>query len=552
MLVGLTIHPTASQTIGWRRSVWLRALPDAPSMSVSPHSEYPVLIGTVIAQKYVVERQLGAGGMGVVFLAQHIDLARPVAVKLIRRELMETESIAERFLREARAAARIQSEHVGRVLDVGRLDTGEPFIVMEYLEGRDLADELLGHRRFAPAEAVDLILEAGEAIAEAHQAQIVHRDLKPENLFLARQPDGASIVKVLDFGISKQLGEASQRVLTSPSTALGSPQYMAPEQMEGVHVDVRADIWALGAILYEMVCGAKAFTGETLAQVCVQVMSGSFKPIRELAPEVPADLAVAIEQCLQLEKTERFDNMSAFANALMPYGSERARTSATRIARVLGLRPPHDDRISSDRTSSLGGSAPGDVDPMRRTEAATPVAREASAALPASSHTVEVNRSSSRWPVFLGLGGVIVLGAVLWAFTRNAVSEVEAERARAQAAATSFAGPATVVEPATPAPGLPSTPVETGADEVDRAIQANGDETAADAGVERIPASPAAKPPVRAAPTPHAVKRSDRGAGNVNQSRGQTPGTGATAAPASPPPAVRQRAYDRDSFGGRR
>lgn len=522
-----------------------------------PPPEYPTLVGTVIANKYMVERLLGAGGMGLVFLAHHIDLARPVAVKLIRRELMETESIAERFLREARAAARIQSEHVGRVLDVGRLESGEPFIVMEYLEGLDLAERLLQQRRFAPEEAVDLILEAGEAIAEAHQSQIVHRDLKPENLFLARQPDGASIVKVLDFGISKQLGEPSQRVLTSPSTALGSPQYMAPEQMEGVHVDVRADIWALGSIVYEMVCGRKAFEGETLAQVCVQVLSGKVTPVRELAPDVPVGLAVAIEQCLQQQKSERFDNMSAFATALMPYGTERARVSANRIARVLGLTPPDDDR-----SSSTGATRPAnekDVDPMRRTEVATPVEREVSVGLPASSHTVEVNRSASRWPIFLGLLGVIGLGAVLWVFTRSAVSGLDAESTvEASSVALDGLKATTVLEPARSAPSMGEpTSGETASPQTRTSV---GSPT--DAGAQPLAPAEEKKPKLGLDPA-GATAPNAMGAEQAKPRAVPLPRR-PRAAEASPAPrsasapssseakSSEQRAFDRDSFGGRR
>lgn len=394
-------------------------------------TDYTALVGKIIADKYRVDRLLGQGGMGLVYLAQHVDLARPVAVKLIRHELMETESVAERFLLEARAAAKIQSEHVGRVLDVGRLDSGEPYIVMEYLQGQDLAAHLEQFGRFEPEAAVDLILEACEALAEAHHHQIVHRDLKPENLFLVDQPDGTFMVKVLDFGISKQLGETSQRALTNPATALGSPQYMSPEQMEGTHVDVRSDVWALGAILYEMVTGRRTFDGDTLAQVCVQVLSGNVTPVRASNPDVPLELAVAIEQCLRQHKEDRFANIAAFARAVEPFGTERARLSAQRAAAVLGLRG---DRISTPgqprslvKTEKAPlvtpahqhriGPGSTEVSAISRTQVAT------DGAVPASTHTVSVNRSGARLPIFLGLLGVIVVGAGVWAFTRSQIGD---------------------------------------------------------------------------------------------------------------------------------
>ncbi len=407
-------------------------------------TDYPALVGKIIADKYRIDRLLGQGGMGLVYSAQHVDLARPVAVKLIRRELMETESVAERFLLEARAAAKIQSEHVGRVLDVGRLDTGEPYIVMEYLEGQDLAVHLEQYGRFEYPDAVDLILEACEALAEAHHHQIVHRDLKPENLFLASQPDGSLLVKVLDFGISKQLGETSQRALTSPATALGSPQYMSPEQMEGTNVDVRSDIWALGAILYEMVTGRRTFDGETLAQVCVQVLSGNVTPVRSLVSDVPFELATAIEQCLRQHQDERFANVGAFARAIEPFGSERARISAQRVVAVLGMTGERvtnpGQRMSAEgraraatpdggaNTAVNAATAAGAVNPRKITPGSRPVSpvsrtEVATDAVAASSRTVAVNRSGARLPLFLGLLGVIGLGIGVWAFVRSEIGD---------------------------------------------------------------------------------------------------------------------------------
>ncbi len=394
--------------------------------------------------------------MGLVYAATHLDLARPVALKLIRSELMETESVAERFLLEARAAARIQSEHVGRVLDVGRLPTGEPYIVMEFLEGQDLAahPEQLGP--FTWSVAVDLILEACEAIAEAHRYQIVHRDLKPENLFLVKQIDGALLVKVLDFGISKQLGD-NQRVLTSPSTAIGSPQYMAPEQMEGQNVDVRADVWALGAILYEMVTGKRAFHGETLAQICVQVLSGNITPVRSHAPEVPSPLALAIETCLRPPRAERFSSVAGFASAISPFGSERARLSTQRIHAVLGhtaaqpstgtaewrgpafegtliqgAKEPNAALQATVHTPPGFAQASGGLHRQTAVDSRAHVQATTDGALPASSHTVELKRKRSLVPVFGGLAVVVAIGAGLWVFTRRYAAE---EQARIKAAA---------------------------------------------------------------------------------------------------------------------
>src|SRR5882757_8726454 len=221
----------------------------------------------VIAGKYRVERILGRGGMGVVVAAWHLELDQRVALKFLLPELVERGDAAERFRREARAAARIKSEHVVRVLDVGNWEGNAPYMVMEYLDGRDLSAELRERGRIPVQDCVDYVLQAIEAVAEAHALNIVHRDLKPENLFLARRADGGRLVKVLDFGISKSiiLGSIDQPSLTRTATIMGSPFYMSPEQMRTPrNVDVRSDIWALGAILYDLIGGQPPYVAETI------------------------------------------------------------------------------------------------------------------------------------------------------------------------------------------------------------------------------------------------------------------------------------------------
>ncbi|MFS8068038.1 MAG: serine/threonine-protein kinase, partial [Byssovorax sp.] len=208
--------------------------------------------GELIAGKYRVDRVLGAGGMGTVFAATHVVLGQRVAIKRMHPERIGRHNAGPRFLREARAAARLRSQHVARVIDVGVLEDGAPFIVMEHLDGEDLA-ALVDRRGALPvAEAVEYVLQAAEAIAEAHAAGIVHRDLKPENLFLSFDLAGAPCIKVLDFGISKLLGD--ELALTRAAVAVGTPLYMSPEQMVSSRdVDSRTDLWSLGVVLYELV-----------------------------------------------------------------------------------------------------------------------------------------------------------------------------------------------------------------------------------------------------------------------------------------------------------
>jgi serine/threonine-protein kinase len=305
--------------------------------------------GTVLAGKYRVERVLGQGGMGVVAAAYHLQLEQRVALKLMLPHAVVSGEAVARFLREARAAARISSEHVARVFDVGALETGEPYIAMEYLEGSDIAELLVQRGRLPVEEAVDYLLQACEALAEAHAAGIVHRDLKPGNLFLVRRVDGRRFVKVLDFGISKVTGGPAQSnaPATRTSALMGSPLYMSPEQMgSSKHVDARSDVWALGVVLYELVSGTPPFNGETLPQVCARVMSEPAPPLTELAPGLPPALCGAVHRCLEKDPARRFQSVAELAHALEPLASPSARQSIERIGHILGVTRPAADAPS--------------------------------------------------------------------------------------------------------------------------------------------------------------------------------------------------------------
>jgi len=238
--------------------------------------------GSVIAGKFRIERVLGEGGMGIVLAAHHLHLGRLVAIKVLKPEALAHKDIVARFANEARSASRIQSEHVARVLDVGAFDSGEPYMVMEYLEGCDLSKYVRQRGPLAVGEAIDYLLQACEALAEAHVAGIVHRDLKPANLYLTRRADGSNCVKVLDFGISKAAlspDQAAPQNMTQTSSVLGTPGYMAPEQLRSSkHVDARTDIWALGVILHELLTGRLAFQGSTVPEVYTSILAGAPKP----------------------------------------------------------------------------------------------------------------------------------------------------------------------------------------------------------------------------------------------------------------------------------
>jgi eukaryotic-like serine/threonine-protein kinase len=301
-------------------------------MTSSDQTVNSVQPGDILAEKYRVERVLGQGGMGIVVLAEHIELRERVAIKFLLDTPNDNAELAERFLREARAAVRIKSEHVVRVIDVGRLPNRAPYMVMEYLEGEDLSQRLQAGR--VPIEdAVDYVIQCCEAMHVAHRSGIVHRDLKPANLFLTQRPDGSALVKVLDFGISKvKSTDAAQLSLTHTQTMMGSPLYMSPEQMRSSKdVSLAADIWSIGVILHELIAGDVPFTGSTFPEVLVQVMSEPPPKLRTLRPEVPEALEAVVLRCLEKHPADRFSSVAALAVALSPFASTRTLGLQTRM-----------------------------------------------------------------------------------------------------------------------------------------------------------------------------------------------------------------------------
>jgi serine/threonine-protein kinase len=295
--------------------------------------------GQILLGKYRIERVLGVGGMGVVVAATHVNLEERVAIKFLLPDALQNAEAVARFLREARAAVRIKSEHVARVTDVGKLETGAPYMIMEYLDGGDLGSLSKARGALPVEEAVEYLLQACEAIAEAHALGIVHRDLKPSNLFLVRRADGTPSVKVLDFGISKVTGMAASGAdlgMTKTTTIMGSPLYMSPEQMASSRdVDARTDIWALGAILFELLTGRVPFQADTITQLCAMILQQRAEPLRNHRPDAPEGLQRVIGRCLEKDRNVRYGNVAEFANALAPYAPRRARLSIERVSRVV-------------------------------------------------------------------------------------------------------------------------------------------------------------------------------------------------------------------------
>jgi serine/threonine-protein kinase len=317
--------------------------------------------GTVLAGKYRVERVLGTGGMGVVVAALHEQLDERVAIKLLRADRLAQNEAVERALREARATVKIQSEHVVRVFDVGTLDTGAPYIVMEYLSGCDLAQLLCAEGKLDVADAASYVRQACDAVVKAHALGIVHRDLKPANLFLSVRGE-ASMIKVLDFGISKFVSTDQLRVdpaLTGTASVLGSPAYMSPEQLESPRdIDGRTDVWSLGVILFELITGAHPFVADTLPQLYKKIATAPAPSLRSIRPDAPADLDAIVARCLAKDPKERFADAAALADALSPFVAEARGHTAVALAETAMANR---EEIESARLASKisGQPAPG-------------------------------------------------------------------------------------------------------------------------------------------------------------------------------------------------
>jgi serine/threonine-protein kinase len=316
-----------------------------------------IRLGDVFLGKYRVERELGQGGMGVVVAARHLELDELFAIKLLLPEALAQPQAIERFLREARAAARLKSEHVAKVHDVGRLESGAPYMVMEHLDGVDLSKIVRTNGPFPVREAAALLLQACDALAEAHDRGIIHRDLKPANLFLVQRPNGSPCLKVLDFGISKHTAPVDAG-LTRSGEILGSPLYMSPEQMARMKdADARADIWAMGVILFELVTGTTPFVGDTLTEVVARVLQEEPPPPSRLRADVPGWVDAIVLRCLKKRPDERYASIRELEGALRGGGA---------TAELPVLQAPERASAATLEPASLAQSARGRESAARR------------------------------------------------------------------------------------------------------------------------------------------------------------------------------------------
>ena len=482
-------------------------------------SASPVQPGEILAGKFEVERVLGAGGMGIVVAARHTQLDQRVALKFLLPVACEVPGAVARFLREGKAAARITSEHVARVMDTGVLEGGAPYLVMEYLEGSDLGELVQRRGRIPPEEAIDWVLQACEAIVEAHDLGIVHRDLKPANLFLSHRADGSPLVKVLDFGISKLEG-GSRSQLTSASVLMGSPRYMSPEQMlSAKDVDARTDVWALGVILYELVSGKAVWQADTMQGLCALIASAPAPSLLVEAPDAPPILADVIAHCLVKSRDERVASVADLALALEPIAPDSARTSIERIVRVARR-----ERAAGASPRSAPSGAPS-KSPLRA-GASGPAAAIAIAASATTGDRADRVDGRRAPPARVGMILAIAVAALLVAGI--AINAAIARRARVEPTDLGLANTGPAVGPA-----IGTTPTSVAAATSTFTSPAAPAHPAASAPdpVSMIAASPAIPPPPAAS-----ARRGRNPATPVGRTAAAA--TAATDAPALAPPAT--------------
>ncbi len=321
--------------------------------------------GTLIAGKYRAIRVIGEGGMGVVVAARHVDLDRKVAIKLLRKDSVAPGGI-ERLLREARAAAALESPHVARVLDVGRSKRGEPYLVLELLEGQDLHARIANGQAVDPIDAVAWILQACEGLAAAHVRGIVHRDLKPSNLFLARQADGRTILKLLDFGLAKHVDGDDGRI-TATGAILGSPSYMSPEHLSGRPLDARSDVWSVGITLYELLANALPFPGRTTPEICAAVFGSAPVPLTTIRADVSPELERIIMECLEKDASKRPRDVGELAARLEPFAPSAA-GAAGRVRTILDTPPSTDVQVMQAALRDVPTHLVSSVDTVARRE----------------------------------------------------------------------------------------------------------------------------------------------------------------------------------------
>ncbi|UQA56519.1 protein kinase [Polyangium aurulentum] len=446
--------------------------------------------------------------MGVVVAARHLELGGLFAIKFLLPSTLGLPEAIERFLREARAAARLRGEHVARVHDVGRMENGAPYMVLEYLDGCDLKEIVKKQGPLSVEETVTYLLQVCDAIAEAHAAGIVHRDLKPANLFLTQRPNGSPCVKVLDFGISKVSGP-EEVDLTGTGAMFGSPLYMSPEQISKTKsVDARTDIWAMGVILYELLTGITPFKAATMLEVVSGVLQEEPAPPRQRRPDLLPAVEAVILRCLRKKREERFQSVAELMAALRaavgwpaeaPLGRGSMPSASGWTAMGAAAVSPAEEATTPLPRAAVVATVPLPPRPLPIAETpSTTTAGEGTTAAWGRTGKPSPSRPRSRWPVAAGAAlGIVGIAVAAWRLVGT--SPVTAEQP-APATQAIMDVPASS-EPVVPAPVLPPPAVDKAAEEP-TASPAPSAEPATKPATEKVTPTRKAVPPTPpAAPT---------------------------------------------------
>jgi len=398
------------------------------------------LVGTTIDGRYQVEKKLGEGGMGVVYLAKHAVIGNRCAIKVLRGEMAGEGEVSERFIQEARAAAAIGNDHIIQITDFGQLPDSSAYFVMEFLDGHALHDIIAENPHLESARAIKIMIECCEGLAAAHASDIVHRDLKPDNIFLVRKGNDGDFVKILDFGIAKVQSSESGKRLTKTGMIFGTPQYMSPEQAAGSGVDARTDIYSLGIIMYEMLCGHVPFEADTFMGVLTKHLYEEPIPPRRLVPPVdmPSNLEAILLKAIAKKPDKRYQSMSAFAEDLHAVAEGRTPEivyDQMRDTSTTTVPPPSPTQVVGAKTAVWGSRGEGHP------------------------------QAKSKWPIFAGLGAVVVLGivaAVLFVVLGGNGTEASAnpgdKPVTAPVTPPEKKGPVEVAPPVADAPPVPAEP----------------------------------------------------------------------------------------------
>ncbi|MGD0526639.1 MAG: serine/threonine-protein kinase [Polyangiaceae bacterium] len=399
-------------------------LSDAPAASVDPDEEGRALlseltVGSVVDGKYRVDEVLGRGAMGVVVAATHLQLGERVALKFLRYRAKAgvNDDFQSRFRREARVSAKLRNEHITRVIDVGVWREHVPYMVMDYLAGTDLRDVMKSVGAMPIGTALEYAVQVCEGIAEAHANGVVHRDLKPSNLFVTKRPDGSDLIKILDFGISKwSVGEAGVDELTQTGVVLGSPKYMAPEQLFGsADVDARADVWSVGAIVYEMLCGRPPFDQASFTKICAELSTDRMPPsLVERRPEIPPELEAVVMNCFARTPEKRIQNVAELAGDLLAaVHAPFADAVRSKIGSTLDPAT-RDPLLGSGGMGGVGTGSFGSIlsqsGSRRAIQVGSAPSAESTGASPISISGALAPPERKRWPLWLAAVGLLVVG----------------------------------------------------------------------------------------------------------------------------------------------